>query len=96
MLGFGTSRGACQVMRKEVFERIGGYNPNIYVAEDTELFSRLVKHGRLKFFNDLHVYESTRRYRKEGYLKTTWLWTINGLWVFFFSKSYSKRWKDVR
>jgi glycosyltransferase involved in cell wall biosynthesis len=95
-LGFGASRGACQIIRKNVFDEIKGYNTNIFVAEDTQLFSRLAKKGKIYFSKDIIAYESARRYRKEGYIKTTWQWTINGLWVFFTGKSYYKEWKDVR
>ncbi|MBD3310509.1 glycosyltransferase [Candidatus Woesearchaeota archaeon] len=95
-LGFGTSRGACQAVRKEIFELAGGYNPDIHVAEDTELFSRLVKHGKLKYLKDLAVYESPRRFRKKGYALTAWQWTINGLWVFFFGRSKARKWEPVR
>lgn len=95
-LGFGASRGACQIIRKNIFEEVKRYSTKIYVAEDTQLFSKLAKKGKIYFFNDIVAYESARRYRKVGYFKTTWQWTINGLWVFFTGKSYYKEWKAVR
>ena len=95
-LGFGASRGACQIVSKKIFNEIKGYNTNIFVAEDTQLFSKLAKKGKIYFFNNIIAYESARRYRKVGYIRTTLQWTINGLWVFFAGRSYYKEWKDVR
>lgn len=96
IFGMGMGRGECQVVRKEVFYKAGKYNNDIVAGEDFDLYRRISKIGKIKFENQLHVYESPRRFRKYGYLKTIFYWTLNSLSVMFFGKSVSKEWEAVR
>jgi glycosyltransferase involved in cell wall biosynthesis len=63
------SSGQCQIVRKTEFWKVGGYTEDLVYAEDSDLFRKLGKIGRLHYFSDLVVYESPRRYRKWGYIK---------------------------
>ncbi len=91
----GMGRGNCQIVKTNAFRQVGGYNEKLAAGEDYDLYHRLMKIGDIKFLWDLVVYESPRRFRKHGYLKVTWWWTLNSLSVFFTKKSWSKQWKRV-
>ncbi len=92
----GMGRGECHVMRREIFERAGGYDESIAAGEDFEFFLRLGKLGRIRFVRSLTVFESPRRFRKYGYLRITLLWFLNALSVLAFHRSLSSKWEPVR
>lgn len=95
-LGMGMGRGECQIMRREIFERLGGYNEHLPAGEDYDLYRRIKRSGKIKCFKDLTVYESPRRYRKYGYSKVFWEWTKNSLSILLFNKAASKEWEAIR
>jgi len=95
-IGIGMGRGECQVVRKEAFWKVGGYNPNIIAGEDFDLYRRLRRIGKIRFVDEICVYESPRRYRKYGYLRILFHWLLNGLSVMLFNKSYSTDWEPIR
>lgn len=95
-IGMGMGRGECQVIRKSIFDEVGAYDNSIVAGEDFELYKRISKIGKIKFERRLHVYESPRRFRKYGYLRTIFYWLINSLSVIFLKKSVSKEWEAVR
>ncbi len=95
-LGFAMGRGECQVVRKEVFERVGGYNASLAAGEDFDLYKRMRKYGRISFRDSIAVFESPRRFRQKGYLRVFALWTLNGLSVLLRNKSVSREWEQVR
>ena len=96
LIGLGMGRGECQVVRSEDFKKINGFRDSIVAGEDFDLYNRLTKIGKIKFERKLHVLESPRRFRKYGYTKTIFFWTINSLSVMFLGKSYSKEWEAIR
>ena len=51
------SSGACFVMKRDLFNSIGGFDKNIFLyCEDVELSYRLRKNGyKLKYFNDVSI-----------------------------------------
>ncbi len=95
-VGMGMGRGECHIMKRDIFEKIGGYASDIAAGEDYDLFRRLDKLGHIKFLKDVVVYESPRRYRKYGYAYVTASWFMNFLAVFFFHRSILSEWKPVR
>jgi glycosyltransferase involved in cell wall biosynthesis len=95
-VGMGMGRGECHVMRRSTYEEVGGYAERIAAGEDYELYSRLQKIGRVRFLEELHVYESPRRYRYYGYRRVTVAWFMNFLSVFFLGRSLRKEWKPIR
>lgn len=96
VIGMGMGRGECHVVRRAVFDQVGGYNERIVAGEDYELFLRLRHTGGVAFIPSLTVYESPRRYRAFGYTRIAFLWFLNGLAVFLFRRSLSKSWIPVR
>lgn len=93
---FGMGRGECHIVNRDYFFKVGGYNEDIYAGEDYDLFKRLRKFGKIKIIRKSKVYESPRRYRKLGYLKVIWSWTINSIWITMFKKSLSNDWIEIR
>jgi len=49
-------------VKKEVYEKIGGFNPIINWGQDIDLSKRLRDHGKVKFDTDITVITSFRRY----------------------------------
>lgn len=73
-LGLGGAHGNFMLIRRSVFERVGGFNPNIIVAEEQELIRRAIKFGRYVFLLDFCVVENPRRLRKWGRLRLYLAW----------------------
>ncbi len=98
VLGFGMGRGECHMLRKNVFNELNGYDETLEAGEDFDLYRRLHdrKLGKIKFINELVVYESPRRYRRYGYAKVFFDWTKNAISVVMRNKSISKNWEEVR
>lgn len=96
ILGIAMGRGNCQIVRADAFNKVGGYNINLAAAEDYDLYRRLGKIGKIKILWHIIVYESPRRFRHYGYAKVVWLWTLNGLNVFFRQRAWSKKWQRIK
>ncbi len=95
-VGMGMGRGECHIMTREVFEAVQGYADRIAAGEDYDMFRRLKHVGRVKFLENITVYESPRRYRRYGYLYVTVSWFVNFLAVFFLRRSILSEWKPIR
>jgi len=76
MMGLGGAHGNCMIIKRTVFERIGGFNPNIIVAEEQELVRRASKFGRYVFLLDHCVFENPRRLQKWGRLRLYRAWFV--------------------
>jgi GT2 family glycosyltransferase len=81
-MGLGGAHGNCMLIRRDVFERVGGFNPNIIVAEEQELVRRASKFGRYVFLLDSYILENPRRLRKWGRLRLYWAW-FTGMFISF-------------
>jgi glycosyltransferase involved in cell wall biosynthesis len=95
-VGMGMGRGECQVIRKDIFNKVGGNRENLTAGEDFDLFKRIRRHGKILFAKELCIYESPRRYRKIGYWNVTALWFKNSVSVVLKKKSLSREWEQVR
>jgi len=95
-LGLGTASGWCQVVRREAFFAIGGYDPFFTSGQDVDLFLRLRRRGMTRLFRNLVVLESPRRYRKQGLLRTAIKWLVNGSAVILLRRPYLRSYPPVR
>jgi glycosyltransferase involved in cell wall biosynthesis len=95
-IGVGMGRGECQLIAREIFEAENGYNPKFVAGEDFDLFRRIAKRGFVAFASDIVIYESPRRFHKQGYFRTIFRWSLNAISVMFSSRSASKEWESVR
>jgi len=75
-MGLGGAHGNCMLVRRRVFEQIGGFNPNIIVAEEQDLVRRASKFGRYVFLLDSCIFENPRRLRKWGRFRLYKAWFI--------------------
>ena len=96
VLRIGAGRGECQVVRTSVFRSVNGYRENLAAGEDFDLFARIGLRARVRFARELLVFESPRRFRKFGYFRVLFWWTINALSVMVRGRSSSDEWEPVR
>jgi glycosyltransferase involved in cell wall biosynthesis len=90
------AKGECQLVRKDVFERIEGYSEHLIAGEDCNLFYRLHKEGRIAYLFRLCVHHSPRRFRQYGYIRLTFIYLREAIWMSLGRRSYVKEWKAVR
>lgn len=66
MIGRPSVVGANFAVRKDAFEKVKGFNPEMITYEDWDLSIRLRKYGRISFLNNAVVYTSIRRIKEWG------------------------------
>jgi glycosyltransferase involved in cell wall biosynthesis len=92
----GNSSGEFQMVRTEIFRKIGGFSEHLAAGEDNELFRQLATQGRTMSYSKLCVRHSLRRPHKLGWLRTYGIWIKNGLSVALRGKAAYKEWSVVR
>lgn len=75
----GTTQGAAQFYRRDMFLTVGGYDENIYMGKDVDCYLRIARAARktgskIHFISDMKVIPSPRRYDSWPLWKT-FLWT---------------------
>lgn len=64
-----SANGPCMILKREIFEKIKGFDPTIVFGEDFELIQRAWKTGAsFGVFPTPILYVSTRRFEKEGFI----------------------------
>lgn len=58
--------GFCIFVTKRLFNRIGGFDETIYVAEDSDFVKRASVYRQLRFLTSAYIMVSIRRFEKEG------------------------------
>lgn len=96
ILNLGIASGEFQMIKKDAFWAVGGYNKNLVVAEDNDLFLKLSKIGKVKKIWNVKVYHTGRRAHQIGWPKLLFKWLINFFSVIIFKKSISKKWEEIR
>ena len=66
-LGLHQGVGPYIAVRRHAFETVNGFDPEVLVGEDTDLFRRLRRVGRIVFAKELIVWISPRRFAIENY-----------------------------
>jgi len=92
----GESVGEFQMIRREIFDRLGGFRSDLVTREDADMFLRLSRVGRTRLNPKLTVYHSGRRAHKIGWLRLLRDWSVNTIWVALFDKAFTKEWRVVR
>jgi glycosyltransferase involved in cell wall biosynthesis len=76
-LRIGGAHGNCMFIKKNIFKKVGGFNPKIQIAEEQELVRKAMKFGKFVFLQDLYVTEYPRRIQRWGRLRLYMTW-FNG------------------
>jgi len=72
------------LVRKEIFEKVNGFDEEIKIAEDHDFAKRAARIGRFGFIKTAPVLTSTRRFERDGRLKTYLKYLLAGIYIFFF------------
>jgi len=90
-------QGGNYVVKRSALEKIGGYNTSIsFYGEDADIGRRISKTGHVKFDFKLKILTSGRRLSEEGILRMALRYGINHIWINFFKKPFTMKYKDVR
>lgn len=87
--------GSNMAIRREVYEKIGGFDTQYVTCEDLDLGKRAIKHGKLKYVKHMHTLVSARRVKKWGYARYVGFHLFNGVRYHLTGKA-SRRYEDVR
>ncbi len=61
------ANGPCIIMKRALFESIGGFDQSIFFGEDFDIIKRAhAKGGVMKIYKNPLIFVSTRRFEKEG------------------------------
>jgi len=66
--------GICCAYRKDVFDKIGGFDENIETWEDYDLSSRVSKHGKCVCLENTLAFTSPRRFEKWGRIRAIFMY----------------------
>ena len=73
------------LVKKEIFEKVGGgFDEEIKIGEDHYFAKQAAKFGKFGFVKTEPVLTSSRRFEKEGRLKTYLKYILAGIYMFFF------------
>jgi len=72
------------LVRKEIFKKINGFDEEIKIAEDHDFAKRAARVGKFGFIRTEPVLTSTRRFRRDGRLKTYSKYLLAGAYILFF------------
>ncbi len=92
----GEAAGKFQMIRREVFERLGGFREDLVTREDSDMFLRLSKIGKTFFDSAITIFHGGRRAHAIGWPKLLFIWMMNTVWVSLFNKAKTEEWKPVR
>ena len=58
------------MIKKDLFEKINGFDETITLAEDMDFARRASKIGKFRIIRSVFIYSSDRRFKKDGWFKT--------------------------
>lgn len=78
-------------IRRDVFEKVGGFDERVAVGEDQDLAHRVVKRGgKLMFLKSVQLHTSTRRVVQEGRTRYSIRMVLFGLSIMLLGRERSK------
>ena len=83
-------------VKKEAFDRVGGFNENIFYGLETEFGTRIRKLGKVRFKHRLVAESSARRFKKEGLFPIIGRYIMDIIWMRLFKKSFPRDYTDIR
>ena len=89
--------GGNLIIKREVLKKMGGLDTSIeFYGDDTDIVRRARKFGEVKFTLSLEMPTSGRRFSEQGFLNTAFTYVLNFFSEVFFSKSFTRGYKDIR
>ncbi|MFA5178466.1 MAG: glycosyltransferase [Candidatus Paceibacterota bacterium] len=89
--------GAMGIMvRKDIFNQVGGFDPKIKLAEDIYFVQQAAKLGGFDIIKGTPLYMPTRRFDKDGYFRTGGKYLLCGLHMVFLGPVKSGRIFDYK
>jgi len=67
------------IVKKDLFEKLGGYDETITIAEDHELARRAAQYGKTGILRSHELFFSDRRFVKDGWIATGFKYFLTGL-----------------
>jgi glycosyltransferase involved in cell wall biosynthesis len=89
------NRGDIAAVRRADFEKIGGFDKKLHMMEITNLLVKASKFGRVKVLSK-PVFESSRRLRNWGLVKSYKIWWRNYFTFYVFKRLYDAQYEAVR
>lgn len=84
------------IVRREVFEKAGGFDEDMSTMEDLDFVFRASSWGRFLFLRNLTLTESMRRIRREGILRFSAIYICNFFYYLLRKRPRVSRWEPVR
>ena len=72
------------LVKKEIHQKIKGFNEKVVFLEDTEYIRRLAKAGKYRILEKPAIYASTRRFEEHGWIRTYTKIIIANIYTIFF------------
>ena len=88
--------GVALMVRRKVFEEIGGFDESMCATEDIDFIFRIRKKGRLVFRSDMVSFTSVRRLKRGGFFYWIIRWNMNWFYYLIFRKSSFDSYKLYR
>jgi len=90
----------CVLIKREVFEKVGGFDEEILIGEDHDLAKRAAKISKFGFIKTEPILTSPRRFEIDGRIKTYGKYLLAGLYMLFFGpvkkKIFEYRFNDLK
>ena len=84
-------------IRREVLEKMGGFDPKIeFYGEDADIAKRAKKHGKVLFDPRFVMPTSGRRLQKQGFLRMAGIYFVNFFSIVFRGKPATRGYTDIR
>ncbi len=74
--------GFCILTRRDLFNRLNGFDEKLWVAEDYDYVSRASRHGGFGYTNETYYYVDLRRFHEGGNLRVFWQSTYYEIYRF--------------
>jgi len=72
------------LVKREIFEKVGGFDEKIKFAEDHSFMRKAKKIGNFGILRKVRVFSSLRRFEKEGWIKTYLKYFLAEIYMIFF------------
>ena len=79
------------IAKRSALTAMGGFDTSIhFYGDDTDTARRLRAHGKVVFQMNFTNFSSCRRFKAQGFLRTTVLYVLNFMWQVVFHHPFSK------